>query len=166
MNAVEIPLRLSNSAGLSNSVGRPGSFGRHGSMKGVDAEQDLELIAAGLRRDAEDTRVHGQVVLESLAAALPPELARVERSGGLLRKAKVSGVSVSIGDRRYVLKATAAGLAASVCHESGGIVMSSTPVAFDAWVNELLAALSAAAGRSSSAALALRQLAINGTTAG
>ena len=41
-------------------------------------EPSLELIAAGLRRDADDTRLHGQVVLESLAAALPPELARVE----------------------------------------------------------------------------------------
>ncbi|GEM_PF-908430 len=140
--------------------------GEYGSMRHVDDEHDLEFIAAGLRRDAEDTRVHGQVVLESLAAALPPELARVERSGGLLRKAKVSAVNVSIGDRRYVLKATASGLVSSVCHESGGIVMSTTPVAFDAWVNQLLAALSAAAGRSASAALALQQLAINGTTAG
>ena len=137
----------------------------HGSMRDVDDEHDLEFIAAGLRRDAEDTRVHGQVVLESLAAALPPELARVERSGGVLRKAKVSAVNVSIGDRRYVLKATASGLVSLVCHESGGIVMSTTQVAFDEWVNELLAALSAAAGRSASAALALQQLAINGTTA-
>lgn len=127
-------------------------------------EHDLEMIAAGLRRDAEDTRLHGQVVLDSLAAALPPELARVDRSGGLLRKPKVTGVQVSVGDRRYVLQATTSGLVSSVCHESGGIVMSTTPVAFDAWVGALLAALSDAAGRSSSAALALQQLAIGGTT--
>ena len=126
-------------------------------------QPSLELIAAGLRRDAEDTRLHGQVVLESLASALPPELARVERSGGLVRKAKVVGVHISVGDRRYVLKATASGLVSSVCHESGGIVMSTTPVEFDAWVRELLTALSNAAGRSSSAALALQQLAISGT---
>lgn len=127
-------------------------------------EHDLEMIAAGLRRDAEDTRLHGQVVLDSLAAALPPELARVDRSGGLLRKPKVTGVQVSVGDRRYVLQATTSGLVSSVCHESGGIVMSTTPVAFDAWVGALLTALSDAAGRSSSAALALQQLAIGGTT--
>ncbi len=128
-----------------------------------DREHDLEMIAAGLRRDAEDTRLHGQVVLESLANALPAELARVERSGGLLRKARVTGVQVSLGDRRYVLKATPSGLVSSVCHESGGIVMSTTPVAFDAWVQELLDKLSDAAGRSSAAALALQQLAISGT---
>ena len=103
-----------------------------------DGQANLELIAAGLRRDAEDTRLHGQVVLESLANALPPELARVERSGGLVRKSKVVGVHISVGDRRYVLKTTPSGLASSVCHESGGIVMSTTPVEFDAWVRELL----------------------------
>jgi hypothetical protein len=128
-----------------------------------DGDANLEFIAAGLRRDAEDTRLHGQVVLESLANALPPELARVERSGGLVRKSKVVGVHISVGDRRYVLKTTPSGLASSVCHESGGIVMSTTPVEFDAWVRELLTALSAAAGRSASAALALQQLAITGT---
>ena len=42
--------------------------------------------------------------------------------------------------------------------------MSTTPVEFDAWVRELLSALSTAAGRSASAALALQQLAINGTS--
>jgi hypothetical protein len=130
----------------------------------ASGQPSLELIAAGLRRDAQDSRLHGQVVLESLASALPPELARVERSGGLVRKAKVVGVHISVGDRRYVLKATASGLVSSVCHESGGIVMSTTPVEFDAWVRELLTALSNAAGRSSSAALALQQLAISGTT--
>jgi hypothetical protein len=130
----------------------------------VGDDNDLELIAAGLRRDAEDTRLHGQVVLESLANALPSELARVDRSGGLLKPKKVTGVQVSLGDRRYVLKATPSGLVSSVCHESGGIVMSTTPVSFDAWVRELLTALSDAAGRSSSAALALQQLAITGTT--
>ena len=71
-----------------------------------NGDENLELIAAGLRRDAEDTRLHGQVVLESLANALPPELARVERSGGLVRKSKVVGVHISVGDRRYVLKTT------------------------------------------------------------
>lgn len=126
-------------------------------------EQDLEMIAAGLRRDAEDSRLHGQVVLDSLAQALPPEFARVERSGGLLRKPKVTGVQVSLGDRRYVLKSTPSGLASSVCHESGGIVMATTDVPFDEWVRELLHALSHAAGRSAIAAQALQRLAISGT---
>lgn len=132
-------------------------------MSASDDPHDLELIAAGLRRDAEDTRLHGQVVLESLAAALPPELARVDRAGGLVRKQRVTGVHVSLGDRRYVLKATPSGLVSSVCHESGGIVMSTTPVEFNAWVRDLLTALSDAAGRSSAAALALQQLAITGS---
>jgi hypothetical protein len=124
-------------------------------------EHDLEMIAAGLRRDAEDTKLHGDVVLETLASSLPPELCRVERSG-MFRKSKLSGVQISLGDRRYVLKATQTGLSSVVCHESGGIVMSSTPVPFDAWINELLAGLSAMAGRSSAATLALQQLAITG----
>ena len=136
----------------------------HGGRRGAEqATPTSSSSRPGLRRDAEDTRLHGQVVLESLANALPPELARVERSGGLVRKSKVVGVHISVGDRRYVLKTTPSGLASSVCHESGGIVMSTTPVEFDAWVRELLTALSAAAGRSASAALALQQLAITGT---
>jgi len=131
---------------------------------GVSDDHDLEMIAAGLRRDADDARLHGQVVLESLAAALPPELAKVERSGGLLRKPKISGVNISLGDRRYVLKHTASGLVSSVCHESGGIVMSTAEVGFDEWVRPLLDALSTAAGRSASAAQALQRLAISGTS--
>ena len=126
-------------------------------------DQDLEMIAAGLRRDADDVRLHGQVVLESLAEALPPEIAKVERSGGILHKPKITGVHVSFGNRRYVLKTTPAGLVSSVCHESGGIVMSTTEVGFDQWVSELLGALSNAAGRSASAAQALQRLAINGS---
>jgi|SRR5450432_251959 hypothetical protein len=150
---------------MTSRASSPQEFAEHGErqMSASDDRSDLELIAAGLRRDAEDTRLHGQVVLESLATALPPELARVDRSGGLMRKQKVTGVQVSLGDRRYVLKATPSGLVSSVCHESGGIVMSTTPVEFNAWVRELLNALSDAAGRSSAAALALQQLAITGS---
>lgn len=129
----------------------------------MSGEHDLEMIAASLRRDAEDTRLHGDVVLETLAGSLPPELCRVER-GGMFRNKKLTGVNISLGDRRYVLKAAPTGLNALVCHESGGIVMSSTPVPFDAWINELLAALSSMAGRSTAATLALQQLAITGNT--
>lgn len=125
-------------------------------------DHDLDLIAAGLRRDTADARQHGDAVLQSLADALPPELARVRRSGGLVRKAKVTAVEVSLGDRRYVLRATTSGITSSVCHESGGIVLSTTAIEFDAWVRELLNALAAAADRTASAALALRRLAISG----
>jgi hypothetical protein len=128
----------------------------------VAGEHDLEMIAAGLRRDAEDTRLHCDVVLETLATSLPSELGRVDRAGGLFKKPKLAGVQVTLGDRRYVLKSTPTGLASMVCHESGGIVMSSTPVPFDAWIAELLAALSAMAGRSTAATLALQKLALTG----
>ena len=127
-------------------------------------DHDLELIAAGLRRDADDARLHGQVVLDSLAQSLPGEIARVERSGGLLRKPKVTAVHISLGDRRYVLQATSSGLVSSVCHESGGIVMSTTPIGFEQWIRELLEALSSASNSSTSAAQALQRLAINGET--
>jgi hypothetical protein len=130
----------------------------------VGQEHDLELIAAGLRRDADDARLHGQAVLDSLATALPPQVARVDRSGGFLRKQKIEAVHVSLGDRRFVLKHTASGLISSVCHESGGVVMSTADVDFDEWVRELLTALSSAADRSSSAAQALQRLAITGST--
>jgi hypothetical protein len=127
-------------------------------------EHDLDMIAAGLRRDTQDVRVHGQAVLASLAAALPAEFARVDRSGGFLRKEKINALQVSLGDRRFVLKEAASGLVSEVCHESGGVVMSTTDVTFDVWVRELLAALSTAADRNASAAQALQRLAISGST--
>lgn len=126
-------------------------------------DHDLDMIAAGLRRDAQDARLNGQALLTSLAAALPPEMTKVQRSGGLLRKPRITGVAVSVGDRRYVLESATSGFVSSVCHESGGVVMSTTPVGFEEWVRELLAALSNAAGRSASAAQALQRLAISGT---
>ena len=51
-------------------------------------DHDLELIAAGLRRDADDARLHGQVVLDSLAQSLPGEIARVERSAACCESQK------------------------------------------------------------------------------
>jgi hypothetical protein len=131
----------------------------------MDSHLDLELLAAQLRRHSEDLSLYSGFLLTILSAALPAELVRVRREDGWKvrlsrREPAVLGVSVSLGNRRYELDRAAAGepVAARICHESGGVVMSSQAVNLDEWSGRLAADLAAVAGSNAAAVEALRRL--------
>jgi hypothetical protein len=126
---------------------------------------DLELLAAQLRRHADDLSLYSGMLLNVLSATLPPELVRVRREGKLKarlggREPAVLGISVSVGDHRYELDRSAVGSPAvtRICHESGGIVMSTKQVGADEWSRSLAAALATIAGGNAAAAAALQRL--------
>jgi hypothetical protein len=126
---------------------------------------DLELLAAQLRRHTDDLSLYSGMLLNVLSATLPPELVRVRREGRLKarlagREPAVLGVSVTVGDHRYELDRAAVGAPAvtRICHESGGVVMSTKQVGADEWSRSLAGALARAAGGNASAAAALQRL--------
>jgi hypothetical protein len=126
---------------------------------------DLELLAAQLRRHSDDLSLYSGFLLNVLSAALPPELVQVTREGKWKarlggREPAVLGISVSIADRRYELARAAVGSAptAKICHESGGIVLSTRTVSADEWSRGLAAGLAQVAGSNAAAAEALQRL--------
>jgi hypothetical protein len=126
---------------------------------------DLELLAAQLRRHSEDLSLYAGFLLTLLSSALPGELIAVGREGKL--KARLAGrepavlsVSVTIGDRRYDLARAEWGAPATakICHQSGGVVLSTRQVSADEWAQGLAAALVTVAGGNAAAAAALARL--------
>lgn len=126
---------------------------------------DLELLAAQLRRHADDLSLYAGMLLNVLSAALPADLVQVRREGRLKarlagREPAVLGISVSIGDRRFDLDRDGVGArpVTRVCHQSGGVVMSTRPVGVAEWSRALAAGLVAEAGGNDEAIAALRKL--------
>src|SRR2546430_8054437 len=126
---------------------------------------DLELLAAQLRRHSGDRSLYPGFMLNVLSGALPPELVQVRREGKLKarlngREPAVLGVSVSLGNHRYELdrKGVGAHPVAKICHESGGVVMSTKTVTADEWSRSLAGDLIEVAGDNAAAAEALRRL--------
>src|SRR5512142_1140798 len=126
---------------------------------------DLELLAAQLRRHSDDLSMYGGFLLNILSAALPPELVRVRREGRFRarmagREPAVLAISVTIGNHRYELERAEFGArpSARVCHESGGVVLSTRQVNADEWARALAGALVEVAGANEAAAAALQRL--------
>jgi len=126
---------------------------------------DLELLAAELRKHSDDLSLYAGFLLNVLSAALPPELVQVRREGRwkarlAKREPAVLGVSVSVGSHLYVLDRAEVGAhpVAKICHESGGVVMSSRAVTADEWSRGLAADLIGIAGSNAAAAAALQKL--------
>jgi hypothetical protein len=105
------------------------------------------------------------MLLNVLAAALPPDLVQVRREGRWKarlagREPAVLGVSVTVGDQRYELERADVGARPStkVCHQSGGVVLSTKSVSADDWSRALAGALAAVAGTDAAAVAALQKL--------
>ena len=134
------------------------------------SQWDLELLAASLRRQSDDLSMYAGFLINSLSQALPPHLVGVERKAGLFGRVKdgapVLAVSIALGGRRFILRRQGVGhrAAASIAHESGGIVLRTDEVTMDAWSRELAAALARYAEQDAAAAQALARLTLPGST--
>jgi hypothetical protein len=130
---------------------------------------DMELLAANLRRQADDLSMYAGFLLNSLSAALPPDLVQIERKAGLFGRVKddapVLAVSIMLGDQRFMLKRGGVGqrVAASVGHVSGGIVLRTDEVGMETWSQQLAVALARFAERDAAAAQALARFTLPGT---
>jgi hypothetical protein len=122
-------------------------------------DEGFELAAAGLRADATDLAAFVEALAVKLEGALPGRVSVVRRGGGLFSRAKrVREISVDMGDRRYHLAATAAGVETSCRSEVRGIVIKSEPLDLDDWIAGLSRELAVQARESEQGRAALQRL--------
>ena len=119
---------------------------------------DLEILAAQLRRHTDDLSLYGGMLINVLSAALPAHLVQVRREGKWKarlssREPAVLGVSVTAGERRFDLDRAGVGAPpiSKICHQSGGVVLSTRTVPADEWCRELAVALARVAGTNQAA---------------
>lgn len=130
---------------------------------GAGGAGSLDLLTAALRRDGADLEVYAQVLTTTLAEALPPDAVTVVRKrsmGDRLagRDGRVERVEVALGEERLVLDLAGGRPQGQVRREVRGVVLSRRPVALDAWVRELAAAVMARAQSDARARAALERL--------
>jgi hypothetical protein len=118
----------------------------------ASGQPEFDLVAAQLRSDASDTDSFFRVLVTKLSEALG-ERARLERSGGLLKRDRpVSGVVLDLtaSGSGPVLTARRerSGVNCTVSRSVRGIALSTKQVPVSEWIEELVSALSEEAKRS------------------
>ena len=125
----------------------------------LDAAPDIDLVAAALRADLQDSRTF----LEALAVRLEgglPGIARVQRkrAGFLSRDRVVQRIEVTLGDDRFACELAPQGVTAERVHVVRGIALKRETVPVERWIEELAAALSTHAGALAADHAALQRL--------
>lgn len=126
----------------------------------VSADDDFDLIAAGIRSDGSDLRISIEALAAKLEAALPGQT-RVTRSGGGLfgrGRRGVRAIAVSVGDCRYELTVSESGLEGARTREVGGIAIKREPLPASEWIASLTAELRERSQQSAEARTALERL--------
>ena len=118
---------------------------------------DLDLLAASLRADTNDTAVFLQALAAKLEDALPGQV-EVERKGRLFGGPKrVRRIQVRIGDAHYEVEGNGA-VSARRRSVVRGIALKSEDLGLEAWIDALSGDLHALAQRSEQGRLALERL--------
>lgn len=123
---------------------------------------DIELVAASLRADAGDVRVHVEVLARKLEAAFPGHC-RVRRAG-ILGKGPVRTIAVDLGDNRYELEHRNGAATARRSSVVRGIALKNEELGLDQWIDALATELTAEAARSERGRLALENLLMGHTS--
>ncbi|MBV9367419.1 MAG: hypothetical protein JO286_12415 [Solirubrobacterales bacterium] len=127
-------------------------------MSSEGTEIDLHLLSASLRADASDLGVFVDSLAARLEDALPGR-ARVYRWRERMFGSKlVRKITIDAGDQRLELEYKGGALQTTCARMSGGIVLKTEPLDFDAWLTALTEALAAEAQRNEVARKALERL--------
>ena len=134
-------------------------------MTATGGDADVAMLAAALRRDADDLSLYAGFLLNTLSQALPAELVTIDRHRSLRDRmhgndGHVTGVHVRLGDVLFSLRRPRVGAAAAatVSHQVNGIVLSTETVSLDVWSTRLSQELLRRAAADSTAAASLAQL--------
>ena len=98
---------------------------------------DFDMEAAWLRRFSADAEGNLQAFALRLKEAMPDLVTVKESRGFLARSARVTGVSVQLGDSRYDLELAGGRLKASIAMVVRGIALNTKPVDPAAWFSRL-----------------------------
>ncbi|MEU6311544.1 hypothetical protein [Streptomyces sp. NPDC047014] len=123
---------------------------------------DVQLLAAALRRDSADLNLYAQVLSADLADSLPPGAVRVRRTRSFAermagREGSVVEVDVALGERRLALRTERGRMVGEVLHEVRGIVLSRRQVELDEWIEALARSLATAAATNARARAAVER---------
>jgi hypothetical protein len=125
-----------------------------------DPALSFDLLAASLRSDARDLGLFLEVLAAKLVDALPGAV-RVEHDGGLLIRKRVKRLQVDVGEHRYELARSKAGLEGRHSHSVRGITLKTEVLALEDWIAALAQHLAEHARGSEQARIALNRL-LNG----
>src|SRR5262249_1378242 len=123
---------------------RPGTPVRSPEMgDDLDGVSELDLVAAALRADLQDTRSFLEALAVRFETALPG-LTRVQRKrAGLLTRDKVvQRIEITLGDECFACGQGPRGITAERVHVVRGIALKRETVPVDRWIDELAAGLS------------------------
>ncbi|MFK0257928.1 hypothetical protein [Streptomyces sp. NPDC090445] len=126
-------------------------------------EQEVELLAAALRRDSADLGLYVGVLSVNLADSLPPGAVRVKRRRSVAerlagRDGSVAELDVVLGEQRLSLRMDRGRVTGEIGHEVRGIVLSRRPVGLDEWIDALARSLADAAASNARAREAVERL--------
>ena len=103
----------------------------------MSADIDFDMQAAWLRRLTSDAESNLKALALRLKEAMP-ELVTIQESRGFFsRTGKITGVSVTLGENRYVLEVAGGHLKASVAMAVRGITLSTKPIDPAQWFSRL-----------------------------
>lgn len=119
---------------------------------------DLDLLAASLRADAEDLHAFTGALAARFEQALPGRTTVRRERAGLFGPKEVREVSVDLDGDRFGVRAERGGVHATCAKLSGGIVLKTERLDLSEWIRELSAALAREADRSQDAQTALQRL--------
>jgi hypothetical protein len=118
---------------------------------------DLDLLAASLRADANDSAAFLEALAARLEGALPGQV-EVQRAGRLFGGKHVRRIDVRLGDSHYELEGDHGVLVGRRRSVVRGIALKSEELGVDAWIEALSADLLALAQSSERGRLALERL--------
>jgi hypothetical protein len=127
----------------------------------------FDLVAAALRADSADVAIYARVLTDSLGDVLPPGVVAIDRERSMSdrmrgRPGEVAKITVRLGEQVLTLASQRGQLAAEVCKEVRGVVLSRRPVPVAEWAAELTRAMLAYADQNAQAAQVLRRLVTGG----
>ena len=124
-----------------------------------DDEYDFDLSAASLRASSGDLRTFVEVLADKLDRALPGRVKVERRPVRLLSKQKhVTAIELDLAGTRFLLGAHGGAVETRCATAVRGIVLKSTLVSLDAWIDSLVRELANEAQTSEQSRLALEQL--------
>jgi hypothetical protein len=118
---------------------------------------DLDLLAASLRADANDSAAFLEALAARLEGALPGQV-EVQRTGRLFGAKHVRRIDVRLGDGHYEIEGDHGVLVGRRRSVVRGIALKSEELGVDAWIEALSADLLALAQSSERGRLALERL--------
>jgi len=110
----------------------------------VTEPPDFDLQAAWLRRFSADAEGNLQAFARRLAEALPDRVEVHEQRGLFAKRGKVTGVTITLGDNRYVLQSAGGRLEASIAMVVRGITLNTKKLDPAEWFGRLAAETRAA----------------------